>query len=49
MREKNFQQLFGVDWDYGPSGFYRKISKNLDTRKFAVITTKVEQVGFTLE
>ena len=26
-----------------------KISKNADTRKFAVITLKVEQGGFTLE
>ena len=28
---------------------YRKIPKNSDTRKFAVITLKVEQGGFSLE
>ena len=28
---------------------YRKIPKNLDTQKFAVIILKVEQAGFTLE
>ena len=28
---------------------YRKIPKISDTRKFAVITLKVEQDGFTLE
>ena len=28
---------------------YRKIHKISDTRKFAVITLKVEQDGFTLE
>ena len=28
---------------------YHKTPKNSDTRKFAVITLKVEQGGFTLE
>ena len=28
---------------------YRKIPKTSDTRKFAVITLKVQQGGFTLE
>ena len=28
---------------------YRKTPKNSDTQKFAVITLKVEQDGFTLE
>ena len=29
--------------------FYRKIPKSLNIRKFAVITLKVEQDGFSLE
>ena len=28
---------------------YRKNPKNLDTQKFAVITLKIEQGGFTVE